>query len=66
MYPLWDAAVAAGATLDELEKMEQGGYKPKFLHKVIAWKLNRDQIEMHKQDASTTASEKAAKKARRR
>ena len=64
LFPLWDAAISAGATLDELEKVDQGGYKGKFLAKVMAWKRTRNFVDLHSSDAQASAAEKAAKKKR--
>ena len=45
------AAIAAGATLDELEKWAGGGYDPTFMAQVIAWYRADGLISQHAQDA---------------
>ena len=62
LFPLWDAVIAAGATLNELEKVDRGEYKGKFLAKVMAWKRIKNFIDLHSSDAQASAAEKAAKK----
>jgi len=54
--------IAAGATLNELEKVDRGEYKGKFLAKVMAWKRIKNFIDLHSSDAQASAAEKAAKK----
>lgn len=46
-YALWDAAIAAGATMDELYRMEMGLYPPSLLAKIIAWRRGTIAIENH-------------------
>ena len=65
LFPLWDAVVAAGATLEELYQVYKGGrFSGKFLAHVLAWKRLKDEIELHANDAQATESEKIMKKAR--
>jgi len=65
LFPLWNAAIAAGATLSELEAIDQGGrFSGKFLAKVMAWKRIRDAIELHSSDAQATAAERKMKRGR--
>lgn len=47
----WEAAVAAGATLEELHKWYDGGYPRKFMALVIQWNRSHQLVEAHKQDA---------------
>jgi len=46
----WEAAIAAGATLDELLKLEE--YPKKFRAKLIAWYGYHKLVELHAQDAT--------------
>ena len=46
----FEAAVAAGATLDELLRLEQ--YPKRFRAKLIAWFGYHRLVELHAQDAS--------------
>lgn len=48
----WEAAIAAGATLDELYKWETGGYPKPFRARVIAWHNLHNLVEAHKNDAA--------------
>ena len=56
MFPLWEAAIAAGATLDELSKLDD--YPKKFLAKLIAWHIKHRLVRMHEQDAVTKAAKR--------
>jgi len=47
----FEAAIAAGATLDELLKWEQGLYPNQFKAKVVAWYNLHKLIELHANDA---------------
>jgi hypothetical protein len=58
---LWEAAIAAGATLDELEKLDRGDYTVGFQARLLAWHSVHNQVEMHKQDAAARASERKQK-----
>ena len=51
VYAEFDAAIAAGATLDELYKLEQGEYPKKFRARVVAWHNLHKAIEGHSNDA---------------
>lgn len=55
-FPLWEAAIAAGATLDELARLDQ--YPPRFLAKVIAWHQKHRIVKLHEQDAVQRAAER--------
>lgn len=61
-FPIFDAAVAAGATLDELEKLERGEYSKQFLVVLLAWHEVKKTIELHVEDARARAMERKAKK----
>lgn len=50
-YGEWEAAIAAGATLEELEKWDRGLYSTKFKSKVLAWYGLHTLIELHANDA---------------
>jgi len=50
-YEGLDAAVWAGATLDELEKWYNGGYDSKFMSVVVALYRAHEQIEIHTRQA---------------
>lgn len=58
-FPLWEAAIAAGATLDELQRLDD--YPKVFLAKLIAWHQKHRIVRMHEQDAATRAAEKRSK-----
>jgi len=51
----FDAAIAAGATLDELQKLYYGGYPPKFMALVVVWHAMSSLINAHQQDAQNAA-----------
>jgi len=55
---LWEAAIAAGATLDELEKIDSGEYTIKFQARLIAWHQKHKIVQMHEQDAVARAAER--------
>lgn len=57
-YEGFDAAIEAGATLDELEKWVSGGYTSNFMATVIAWNRSRKAIESHTEDAVAAASKR--------
>ena len=59
-FPLWEAAIAAGATLDELSRLDD--YPKRFLAKLIAWWEKHRIVRMHEQDAAARAAEKKSKK----
>jgi hypothetical protein len=50
-YSIWDSAIAAGATLKELEGIEKGRYSSKFLATLVAWHVTSMQINSHIEDA---------------
>jgi hypothetical protein len=51
----WDAAIAAGATLDELMKWEDGGYPPWFKALVMVWHERKILAENHAEEARADA-----------
>jgi hypothetical protein len=59
-FPLWEAAIAAGATLDELQRLDD--YPKPFLAKLIAWHQKHNIVRTHEQDAVARATEKRSKK----
>lgn len=62
-YAIWDAAIAAGASLDELRDIDKGKYPSWFLGKIIAWHIASRLIHNHQEDA-VAASIKAKSKKR--
>jgi hypothetical protein len=50
-YAIWDAAIAAGASMDELKAIDEGQYPSWFLGKIIAWHIAHRQISSHSDDA---------------
>jgi hypothetical protein len=48
----WEAAIAAGAGLDEMIKWANGEYPRAFMAKVIMWNELHRAVEMHIGDAS--------------
>jgi hypothetical protein len=57
---VFDAAIAAGATLEELARIDQ--YPKPFLAKLVAWHQMSNLIKVHQEDA---ANEKARGKGKR-
>ena len=55
----WEAAVAAGATVDELFRLEQ--YPTAFRAKLIAWFGAHNQVRMHQEDAAREKMKRAKK-----
>lgn len=53
-FEAWSAAVAAGATLDELLKWDNGGYPTWFMARVIIWHKYHEAIELHREAAANT------------
>ena len=54
-FPLWEAAIAAGATLDELNNLDS--YPKRFQAKLIAWHQKHQIVKMHQEDAKVKALE---------
>lgn len=48
----WEAAIAAGATLSELERWDASGFPREFRARVLAWYELHGLIEAHVQDAA--------------
>lgn len=61
-FAIWQAAVSAGATLDELQKLEDGGYKRAFLAKLVAWYNMRNLIDLHTNDAQNAETKRRSKR----
>ena len=61
-FAVFDAAVAAGATLSDLEKLDRGEFPPKFVARVVAWKNLKDAIVSHSEDAAIEAAKKKSKR----
>ncbi len=59
-YMVFDAAIAAGATLDELARIED--YPKSFLAKLVAWHQMSNLIRVHQEDA---VQEKSRSKGRK-
>jgi len=59
---LWEAAIAAGAGLDELEKLDRGGYPVVFQARLIAWHQKHKIVRMHEQDAVAQAAKRQCKR----
>jgi len=55
-YAVWDAAIAAGASLDELRSIDEGKYPSWFLGKMIAWNIAHKQISSHSEDAVSSSA----------
>jgi hypothetical protein len=51
-FQVIDAAIEAGATLEELKKIAEGKYANWFLAMLISWHDNKKLIEMHQEEAS--------------
>lgn len=50
-YDLFSAAIAAGATLDELFKLQSGEYPGWFKAQILIWYQNSRLSEAHAKDA---------------
>jgi len=52
-YHLWEAAIAAGATLEELQQLDQGTiFAHPFKVALLAWHGLHQEVEKHGTDAS--------------
>lgn len=58
-FSIWEAAVAAGGTLDELARLDE--YPKRFLAKLVAWHGYHKAIELHAQDAVNRKSARKGK-----
>jgi len=56
---LWEAAIAAGATLEELAHLDD--YPKPFQARLIAWHQKHRIVSLHEQDAAMRAAEKKGK-----
>ncbi|MBD3251180.1 hypothetical protein GF380_01775 [Candidatus Uhrbacteria bacterium] len=56
LYPLWDAAIDAGATLDELQSLDE--YPKRFQAQLIAWHQIKKLINLHTEEARQKAADK--------
>jgi hypothetical protein len=59
-----DAAIAAGATLDNLEKLLAGGYDRNFVATIVAWNRSKGMIQSHMDDYQEKKSKKINRKRR--
>lgn len=57
-FALWESAIAAGATLHDLWRMEQGLYPREFMAKVVAWHKGHVAVENHTEVAKVQAANK--------
>lgn len=57
-YEQWDAFINAGASMDELMKLEEGEYPNWFVARVMAWNRSHKYIENHVEDAVASKSNK--------
>jgi len=57
---VFDAAIAAGATLDELARID--AYPKAFLAKLVAWHQLSNLIRVHQEDASQEKSRSKGRK----
>jgi len=55
-FQLWEAAISAGATLDELTKLDT--YPKAFQAKLIAWFEKHNLVKTHRQAAAAEAAKK--------
>lgn len=60
-YAIWEAAIAAGATLEEMEKIESGAYSNMFVAKLVAWHRLHGTIDNNVEDAKIKAMKKGKK-----
>lgn len=57
-FALFDAAIAAGATLTELDMLIRGEFSQKLMARVLVWHKYKQLIEVNTQDAVARASER--------
>lgn len=60
-YRVWEAAIAAGATLEELQKLEDGEFSRAFLVKLVAWYNCHGLVELHTEDAKSREMDRRSK-----
>ena len=58
-FSLWDAAIAAGATLQELADIDK--FPKQFRAKIIAWYEGHQLIKLHQHAAAVKAANKKGK-----
>lgn len=51
--------------MDELCRLDDGGYPKRFLVKLLAWKQSRDLVRIHSEDAVARAAKRKAKRSKR-
>lgn len=61
-FPLWEAAVAAGATLEELRRLHRGLYRKDFVVSLLAWHEMHQTVALHIEDARAAAAERLSKR----
>lgn len=59
---MWEAAIAAGATLEEIDKIDRGEFSPRFIAKLLAWHTAHRLVGSHTEDAVAKAAKAQAKK----
>lgn len=57
-YVEWDAVFAAGGTLKDMERWEEGGFSVAFKARVVAWYKVHSLVEAHKGAAQNKAAKK--------
>ena len=57
-FEVVDAAIAAGAGLDELEKLGAGHYNGEFVAMLVAWHRSKGKLERHTNDAVSRSMKK--------
>lgn len=55
-FEVFDSAIAAGANIEDLWKIDNGEYPPAFIAKLIAWNRGRKLIDNNVEDASIQQS----------
>lgn len=55
-FEVFDSAIAAGANIEDLWKIDNGEYPSTFVAKLIAWNRGRKLIENNVSDASVQHS----------
>ena len=59
---VWEAAIAAGASLDELQKIEEGKYPNWFLSRMVVWYVRHNQYQAHVSEAESDYLKKKSKR----
>lgn len=59
---LWEAAIAAGATLDDLEKLDNREYSKRFMARLVVWYERHQLYKAHVSDAEAQYIKKKSKK----